>query len=133
MPLRNVAVIVVVFTLAGCNSHEGLYAPSCVAYAGDKIELRDGQFIWEKFTDALIIDDDGNLVNQFPGYPMRGSYSVDGDTVLMEAESGEALENMYLRQHGDRYYLVTAAQFEEWKSAGKYGECVLILGGNRRE
>ena len=133
MCVRNLAIVVLACLLAACNSHEGFYSPACIAYAGDKIELSNGQFVWDKFTDALIVDEDGNLVDQFPGYPMRGTYQIDGETVTFALTSGEAPENMYLRQDGDRHYLLTTAQFEEWQSTGKYADCALILGGNRRD
>ena len=67
--------------LFGCVSHEGTYSPDCIAYAGSNISLSDGQFVWEKFTDEVVVDDDGKIINQFPGFPMRGSYRVDGKTV----------------------------------------------------
>lgn len=133
MQMRSIAITLLALLLAACNSHEGLYSPDCIAFAGDKIELSNGQFVWEKFTDALIVDEDGNLVDQFPGYPMRGTYQIDGNTVTFALASGEAPENMHLRVDDDRHYLLTAGQFETWKSGGKLGDCVLVLGGNRRD
>ena len=133
MRMRSFAITLLALLLAACNSHEGLYSPDCIAFAGDKIELSNGQFVWDKFTDALIVDEDGNLVDQFPGYPMHGTYQIDGETVTFALASGEAPENMYLRQDGDRHYLLTTAQFEEWQSTGKYVECALIPGGNQRD
>ena len=52
------------------------------------------------------MDEDGNVVNQFPGYPMRGTYSISGKTVTMEGASGDALHSMYLHQDEGRYYLL---------------------------
>ena len=65
----------------GCVSHDGTYLPGCPAYAGNSIKLSDGQFVWEKFTDSVVLDDAGNVVNQFPGYPLQGSYRVAGQVV----------------------------------------------------
>lgn len=129
MNARHVLTSLAACVLASCISHEGTYSPACIAYAGSNINLSDGKFVWEKFTDALVVDDEGNVVNQFPGYPMRGSYSIEGETVSMKPASGEAIENMYLHRHDDRYYLLTAEQIEEWESTGNFAECALILGG----
>lgn len=129
MNARCTAITLIAFLLAGCVAHEGTYSPSCIAYAGSKINLSDGQFVWEKFTDSVVVDDDGKIVNQFPGYPMRGAYRIDEQMVYMDSASGEPMENMYLHRHDDRYYLLTAEQFEAWEKTGEYAECALMLGG----
>ena len=108
-------------------------SPSCIAYAGDTIELSSGQFTWDKFTDALVVDADGNLVDQFPGYPMHGTYRIDGDTLSMESASGEALQSMHLHRNDGRYYLLTGEQFEIWESTGRHAQCALMLGGRRSD
>ena len=116
--------------LSGCVSHEGNYSPDCIAYAGSNISLSDGQFFWEKFTDQVVVDDNGEIVNQFPGYPMRGAYRIDEQMLYMDSAAGESMENMYLHRHDDHYYLLNAEQFEAWEKTGEYAECALTLGGN---
>jgi hypothetical protein len=116
--------------LAACASHEGRYSPACMAYEGNNIELHDGQFVWGKFTDSVVVDDDGKIVNQFPGYPMQGSYRIDGQTVIMETAAGDALADMYFHQDKDRHYLLTAEQLTAWERTGEYDDCALVLGGN---
>ncbi len=133
MKARYTATTLIACLLAGCVSHEGTYSPACIAYAGSTIRLSDGQFVWEKFTDAVIVNDDGEIVDQFPGYPLRGTYRIDGQTVTMESASGEAMENMYLHRHDDRYYLLTAKQSEALDKTGKYAACALMLGGRPDE
>ena len=130
MNAHPTATVLVVCLLSGCVSHEGMYSPGCIAYAGSNIKLSGGQFVWEKFTDFVIVDDDGKVTKQFPGYPMRGTYRIDDETVHMESASGESMENMYLNQHDRRYYLLTAEQFEAWEKTGNYAECALVLGEN---
>ena len=85
---RHILIVLVASMLAACISHEGVYTPACMAYAGDRIELRNDRFAWEKFTDSVVVDDNGDVVNQFPGYPMHGTYSIDGQTVMMETAAG---------------------------------------------
>ena len=116
--------------VSGCVSHEGTYSPDCIAYAGSNISLSDGQFVWEKFTDEVIVDDDGEIVNQFPGYPMRGSYRIEGQTVYMESVAGESIEKMYLHRRDNRQYLLSAEQFEAWENTGMYADCALMLDGD---
>lgn len=116
--------------LFGCVSHEGTYLPDCIAYAGSNIILDDGQFVWEKFTDSVIVDEGGEIVNQFPGYPMRGSYRIDGQTLYMESAAGETMDKMYLHRRDSRQYLLTAEQFEAWQATGEHAECALMLDGN---
>ena len=88
-----VTLAVSVLLLAGCVSHDGTYSPACIAYAGSKITLSDGEFVWEKFTDEVVVNDAGETVDRFPGYPMRGTYRIYGQRVLMESSDGEAIED----------------------------------------
>ena len=131
MNLRTISTIVVTASLLGCaSSHEGTYSPDCIAYAGSKISLSDGKFFWEKFTDAVVLDDDGQIVDQFPGYPMQGTYHIHDETVHMETAAGESIEEMYLHRRDDRQYLLTQQQFEAWRETGEYADCALMLGAD---
>lgn len=113
--------------MSGCVSHDGTYLPGCAAYAGNRITLDQGRFVWEKFTDAVVVDDDDNVVNQFPGYPLEGSYRIDGQMVQMQALSGESLQTMYLQNSGEQRYLLTADEFASWQQGGKRDACALQL------
>ena len=129
MNIRLVLAALVSILLFGCKSYDGTYSPSCVAFAGNKISLNSGEFVWEKFTDLVVLDDEGNSINQFPGYPMLGTYRVEGQTLIMESAAGEAMPNMYLQEHDESLHLLTA---DELKSLGETGElpyCSLVLGG----
>jgi len=130
MTFRVISALVTAILLFGCVSHEGTYSPDCIAYAGSNISLSDGQFIWEKFTDAVVVDEDGEIVNQFPGYPMRGSYRIEGQIVQMESDAGVSMEKMYLHTRDNRQYLLTAEQFEAWEKAGEPADCALMLNGD---
>ncbi len=130
MSPRNIATVLIAFLISGCVSHEGTYSPDCIAYAGSNISLSDGQFVWEKFTDEVIIDDDGEIVNQFPGYPMQGSYRIEGQTVHMESDAGDLAIKMYLHRRDNRQYLLTADQFEASENTGKHADCALMLGSD---
>jgi hypothetical protein len=77
----------------------------------------------------VAIDDNGEVINQFPGYPMQGSYRISGQTVSMESAAGESLEKMYLHRSENRSYLLTAGQHKTWEETGKYDDCALVLGG----
>ena len=123
------ATIAITSLLVACVSHEGTYSPACAAFAGDMVALQDGQFVWEKFTDSVVVDDHGVIVNQFPGFPKRGSYHVDGRKVSMLSGSGEQLPDMYLLGTDSRRYLLTEAQSAAWETSGQYADCALILGG----
>jgi hypothetical protein len=123
-------IVAVSCLLTACIAHEGIYSPACVAFAGDKIELHSGQFAWQKFTDSVDLDDNDEVVNPFPGYPMRGRYRINGQTVTIEPPTGEATINMYLHPDHERLYLLTAEQHRSWEQTGSYGDCPLVLGGS---
>ena len=98
-----------------------------MAYAGNKITLGDGRFVWEKFTDAVVVDNDGNVVNQFPGFPLQGRYEIDGQIVQMSTATGAALDKMYLQETGGKRYLLTEDEFAAWEQSGKREDCALQL------
>ena len=130
MDARTISTSLIAALLFGCVSHEGTYSPDCIAFAGSNISLSNKQFVWEKFTDMVVVDDNGEVVNQFPGFPLKGSYRIDGQTLHMESDAGVSVEEMYLHRHENRQYLLTAEQFEAWQETGTYAGCALMLDGN---
>ena len=113
--------------VAGCASIDGTYQPDCEAFAGDAITLDGGEFTWEKFTDAIKIDDDGNRIDPFPGYPRSGSYSMDGNRVFLVTEDRKSVELMFLhREKGERQYLLTTTQYEVLVNDGERHKCALV-------
>ena len=129
MKLRIITTALIVSVAFGCATHEGTYSPGCIAYAGSTIRLGEGRFTWEKFTDEVAVDDDGAVINPFPGYPLHGSYRIGGQTIYMESDAGEVMDNLYLHELGRRYYLLTSKQRDAAEETGNFDECALILGG----
>jgi hypothetical protein len=111
--------------LSGCKSHEGLYAPSCVAYAGSEIQLEDGRFVWTKFTDQVRIDEQGNKIDPFPGFPLRGQYTEQGARLTLLAEEGGGSHTMFLVRIDGGVYLYTAEEAEAFEASGERPACPL--------
>jgi len=116
------------FLLAGCANHSGKYAPDCVAFEGDTVDLTDGRFVLDRFTDQVEVDESGNTIDLFPGYPMRGTYRFEGQVLHMQSDSGTALPNRYLVQSEGRKRLLTSEQYDDWKKDGTIDDCALTLG-----
>jgi hypothetical protein len=114
---------------SGCVSYEGRYAPSCPSYAGNTIELADGRFEWDKFTDQVRVDDQGNVVDAFPDYPRRGSYRLSRHKLSLTADDGEPLPTLYLVRQANRFYLYTEPEHEAWERTGEPAKCALVQGG----
>jgi len=129
MSSRIATTTLIAALLFGCASHEGTYSPGCIAYEGNKITLSDGQFVWEKFTDSVAVDDAGNVKNPFPGYPMQGTYSIKGKALFLDAGSGESSVDMYLQEYRKSVYMLTVEEFETWERTGTIGACALVFGG----
>lgn len=123
----RITATVAAMLLAGCASYEGRYAPGCLAHAGSYVTLDSGTYVWERFTDQVNVDSDGNVIEPFPDYPKRGNYRLDGQILVMESDSGQPMENMYLHRDGDRRLLLTAEQYSAWRKTGSYADCVLTL------
>jgi len=115
------------FLLAGCAGNSGTYAPDCVAFEGDTIELADGKFMLDKFTDQVEVDESGNVRDPFPGYPMRGTYRFDGHVLHLQSDSGTTLPDLYLVKRDGHKNLLTSKQFDVWKTDQTMDDCVLTL------
>ena len=124
-------LLTVLACLAGCATDArvaGTYAPSCVAFEGSTIELADSRFTWDKFTDAVAVDDAGNKIDPFPGFPVRGSYTVDDDVVSLVTDVGDLAAELYLVRRPGQVYLLTETEFDAWQQHGTVPDCALLLG-----
>ena len=129
MNSRRLSATVCLFTAAvtGCASIDGVYQPDCAAFEGDVVTLKSGEFVWERFTDAVEIDADGKRIDPFPDYPIQGRYSRDGDRLELVTNDGRTLEPMFT--YGGRAtpgYLLTADQYRTLIDGGQHGRCVLV-------
>lgn len=121
-------LLAVTSACAGQADVTGTYLPSCVAFAGNRIELSGGAFTWDKFTDEVRVDDAGSVVDPFPGYPLRGTYAIDNDVVRLTTDAGELAGEMHLVRRPGQVYLLTAAEFDAWERNGSVPECALLHG-----
>lgn len=116
---------------AGCATDAdvvGTYVPSCVAYEGNTIELSGQRFTWDKFTDEVMVDDAGNKLDPFPGFPVRGSYAIEDDVLRLTTDVGELAGELYLVRRPGQIYLLTEAEFGAWQKDGAVPDCALLLG-----
>lgn len=127
MKTRNVIPCVAALLIAACANSNGTYAPSCVALAGDRISLHDGRFEWDKFTDEVRVDANGNAIDPFPGYPVSGSFTRDGDTLHLTPDSELSLPDLHLVESDGRRFLLAPAAMDEWRNSGRIADCSLVL------
>lgn len=114
--------------LASCaSSIEGVFEPACIAYAGDSITMLDGRFEWRRFTDQVNVDEDGNKIDPFPGFPVTGTYEVDNEQVSLFPDSGASASERFLLNHRDDLYLLTYEQNEAVLNNEKFPVCALKL------
>ena len=107
--MNNAQLMVICATalLASCAAKiEGVFEPACIAYEGDRITMLDGRFEWRRFTDHVIVDDEGNRVDPFPGFPMSGTYEVRDERVSLLPDNGADASERYLLNHRGDLYLV---------------------------
>jgi hypothetical protein len=115
--------------LSACpaNSLEGDFSPSCMAFAGDTIALKNGKFAWDKFTDQVRIGADGKKVDQFPDHPVKGTYTTEEHRVTFHPNSGLQPDFSYWVAVDDDIYLFTADEMQEWQATGAVPRCALVF------
>ena len=131
MTMKTLILFAFLGLCSGCATSPniaGRYSPSCVAYEGNTIELTDSRFTWDKFTDEVTVDDAGNTVEPFPGFPVRGTYAREDDVLRLTTDVGELAAELYLVHRPDQVYLLTEAEFAAWQQDGAVPECALLLG-----
>ena len=125
MITRSFLIAGCALVLTGCASFEGVYLPSCEAYAGSEIRLADGRFVWSKFTDQVVVDEDGNKVDAFPGFPLEGTYHVSGKVLTLVPGNGQPPETLYFLRDEGAVYLLSAAENDEIAAGGSLPRCAL--------
>ena len=131
MKRKELALACSLAIAAGCaadNNIVGTYQPSCVAFEGNTIELAEGRFTWDKFTDQVSVDETGNEIDPFPGFPVRGTYLVEDDMVRLTTDVGDLAGEMHLVRRPGQVYLLTAEEFGSWQRDGEVPGCALLLG-----
>lgn len=127
MAIFRTILLALTLLLTACANHEGLYEPACIAYAGDRIELKDGRFEWHRFTDERIVDEDGSLVDSFPDFPKSGTYRVISGRLQLVTDEDVRLDDWFVVERGKRHYLLTAGQHETFLQSDKLPDCALRL------
>ena len=130
MRLRSSILAAIIVIISGCKSIEGTYLPACIAFEGNKVTLSEGEYRWEKFTDQVVVDDDGNVVNQFPGYPQQGTYVVNDRTVRLTAAGTHTVTTLHLHSDANRVMLLTAEEYDRWRQNERIDACVLTRSGD---
>ena len=126
MKLRSFLLAGCVLALTACTSLDGTYLPSCAAFSGSEIRLANGRFHWSKFTDQVVIDEKGNEVDPFPGFPVEGVYEVSGDVMTLVPSSGDSFQILYIERDGEAIYLLDAAEKAVLESGRERPPCVRL-------
>lgn len=125
MPAKRLMTVFVGAILCGCSSIDGLYAPACVAYEGDEIELIEGRFTWRRFTDERRVDAQGQPVDPFPGYPKQGAYEYRDPVLILTPDSDSENVGFFLMDEKSGVYLLTGAEKQRYDIDGRIPECAL--------
>ena len=131
MKTRALILLTSLGVFSGCATGPdvtGTYSPSCVAFEGNTIELSENRFTWDKFTDEVTVDNTGNEVDPFPGFPVRGVYAIEDDVVSLTTDVGELAAELYIVRRPGQVYLLTESEFEAWQKDSTVPDCALLLG-----
>ena len=126
---RILTPVIAALGLAACpaDSIDGRFLPSCPAFAGDSVTLENGTFVWDKFTDEVVIDSAGNKVDNFPDHPVKGTYSVDGQRVIFQTDASLRPDFSHWVESGGELYLLTNDEMRQWNDSGAIPRCALIF------
>ena len=125
--MQRILILLACITIAACTDLEGTFEPDCQAFAGDRIVFTNGTFEWHKFTDERRIDEHGNAIDPFPGYPIAGSFKVTGKRVEFVAAEGTKLDDRYLVEENNGVFLLTRQEYDAVHAGNALPRCVLRL------
>lgn len=127
MILSRTLLIVLALLFSACANQEGKYEPACIAYQGDQIELQNGRFTWQRYTDERTVDAAGNVVEPFPGFPKTGAYRVTAGRLELTTDDNVRLDDWFIVEHAGQRYLLNAEQHKAFLEGGKLPKCALKL------
>ncbi len=125
MTMWRLAISTLAVLLVGCSNHHGLFEPACLAVEGETIELRSDGFSWQRFTDEYRVDDDGEVIDPFPGFPKSGSYTLKKGRVYLHADDGTEAVERYLYKHSGDLYLLTLEHHNAVVGGAGMPDCAL--------
>lgn len=125
MPAKRLLSVLVAISLCACSSIDGLYAPACIAYEGSEIELSGNRFTWRRFTDERKLDEHGEPVDAFPGFPKTGQYRFHNSQVDLIPDDGQSSVSFYLYDDAQGKYMLSNAENKQYQSDGGMPECAL--------
>ena len=125
MPAKRLMTVFMGVVLCGCSSIEGLYVPACTAYEGDEIRLVEGRFTWRRFTDERMLDEQGQPVDPFPGYPRSGVYEYREPVLILTSDSDQENTGFFLLDEKRGVYLLTGAEKQRYDIDGEIPTCAL--------
>ena len=125
MTAKRIVCALICAFLCGCTNIEGLYAPACIAYEGDEIQLLDGRYSWRRFTDQRKLDEHGKLVDLFPGYPRSGAYEYRDSVLVLTSGDGSEETEFFLLDENSGIYLLSEAEKRRVEAGDRIPECAL--------
>lgn len=126
MTRLNLAPLLAAASLLGGCAAPVSYAPGCAAYTGDLITVDGRRYTWDKFTDTRSLDEDGNVIDPFPGYPREGRVEQEGQVVRFFDASGELLAVRHRHEAGGKTYLLTPEALQNMASGAALDPCSLV-------
>lgn len=127
MTVSRAILLLLTLSFVACASHEGVYEPACIAYEGDRLSLVAGRFEWQRFTDERIVNEAGEAVAPFPGFPKSGTYKVADGRLQLTADDNVRLDDWFTIDHAGQRYLLDAKQHNAFLADGDLPDCVLKL------
>lgn len=121
----RITLIALTLLLSACANQEGVYEPACVAYEGDRVELKGGRFEWQRFTDERVVDAAGNVVPPFPGFPKTGTFRESNGRLEFFTDDRVRLDDWFLVESAGQRYLLDAKQHNAFLDSGAPPECAL--------
>jgi hypothetical protein len=125
--LYRAGLTALLLTLWACTSRDRLYEPSCIAYEGDTVVLRDSRFEWRKFTDQIPIGADREPVDPFPDYPKSGTYRQENGRVEFKPDDGSQFDDYFMVDFLGAHYLLTEEQHQKFVVDRELQTCALRL------
>jgi len=123
--------LLLTLSLVACASYEGVYEPACIAYEGDRLSLAAGRFEWQRFTDERVVNEAGDVVAPFPGFPKMGTYKVANERLQLTADDNVRLDDWFIVDHAEQRYLLDAKQHNAFLPDSDMPECALKLAPAR--
>jgi len=89
------------------------------------VSLSDSRFEWHKFTDQREINEQGEIIDPFPGFPKSGAFADRDGRIEFQPDDGSIIADHFVVEHLDDWFLMSQNEHQRFLTENQISNCAL--------